>query len=72
MQGITAVHAGDNISTVGDNINTVEGIQNNEGRFLILACLAIKNDENISMFTQIHNRIGRKHSHQNKEKKILS
>ena len=25
--GITSVHAGDNISTVGDNISTVEGIQ---------------------------------------------
>ena len=27
MRGITSVHAGDNISTVGDNISTVEGIQ---------------------------------------------
>ena len=25
--GITSVHVGDNINTVGDNISTVEGIQ---------------------------------------------
>ena len=30
---------GDNISTVGDNISNVEGIQYSGGRFLISACL---------------------------------
>ena len=40
----------DNISTVGDNISTVEGIQYSAGRFLISACLAIENDEKISIF----------------------
>ena len=29
--GITSVHVGDNISTVGDNISTAEGIQYCEG-----------------------------------------
>ena len=41
---------GDNISTVGDNISTVEGIQYSGGRILISACLVINNDEKISMF----------------------
>ena len=36
---------GDNISTVGDNISTVEGIQYSGGRSLISACLVINNDE---------------------------
>ena len=40
----------DNISTVRDNISIVEGIMYSGGRFLILACLAIKNDEKISIF----------------------
>ena len=31
--GIPSVHALDNISTVGDNIRTVEGIQYRGGRF---------------------------------------
>ena len=48
--GITSVHEGDNISTVGDNISTVEGIQYSGGRILILACLVINNDEKISTF----------------------
>ena len=43
MQGITSVQSGDNISTV-------EGIQYNGGRILILACLVINNDEKISTF----------------------
>ena len=34
----------------GDNISTVEGIQYSGGKFLILACLAITNDEKISIF----------------------
>ena len=46
--GITSIHEGDNISTVGDNISTVEGIQYSGGRMLILACLVINNDETIS------------------------
>ena len=41
---------GENISTVGDNFSTVEGIQYSGGRFLISACLAIKNEEKISIF----------------------
>ena len=41
---------GDSISTVGDNISTVEGIQYSEGGILISACLDINNDETISMF----------------------
>ena len=41
---------GDNISTVGDNISTVEGIQYSGGRILISACLVINNDEKISTF----------------------
>ena len=43
---------GDNISIVGDNISTVEGIQYSGGRILILisACLVINNDEKISTF----------------------
>ena len=48
MRGITSVHAGDNISTVGDNISTVEGTQYSGGRILISACLVINNDEKIS------------------------
>ena len=40
---------GDNISTVRDNTSTVEGIQYSGERFLISACLAIKNDEKISI-----------------------
>ena len=39
---------GDNISTVGDNISTVEGIQYSGGKILISACLVINNDEKIS------------------------
>ena len=42
MWGITSVQWADNISTV-------EGIQYSGGRFLISACLAIKNDEQISI-----------------------
>ena len=42
---------------MGDNINTVEGIQYSEGRFLILACLAIENDEKISIFFVLRNEI---------------
>ena len=45
---------GDNISTVGDNISTVEGIQYNGGRILISACLVINNDEKISTFFQYY------------------
>ena len=41
---------GDNISTVGDNISTVEGIQYSGGRILISTCLVINNDEKISIF----------------------
>ena len=41
---------GDNISTVGDNTSTVEGIQYSGGRILISACLVINNDEKISTF----------------------
>ena len=41
---------GDNISAVGDNISTVEGIQYSGGRILISACLVINNDEKISTF----------------------
>ena len=41
---------GDNISTVGDNISTVEGIQCSGGRILISAYLVINNDEKISTF----------------------
>ena len=41
---------GDNISTVGDNISTVEGIQNSGGRILISTCLVINNDKKISTF----------------------
>ena len=40
----------DNISTVGDNINTVEGIQYSGRRILISTCLVIDNDEKISTF----------------------
>ena len=36
---------GDNISTVGVNTSTVEGIKNSGGRILISACLTINNDE---------------------------
>ena len=43
--GIPSVYAGHNISTVGDNISTVEGIQYSGRRFLISACLAIKEAE---------------------------
>ena len=46
--GITSVHWGDNISTVGDDISTLEGIQYSGGRILISACLVINNDEKIS------------------------
>ena len=38
----------DNISTVGDNISTVEGIQYSGEEFLISACLVINNNEKIS------------------------
>ena len=38
------------MSTVGDNISTVEGVQYSGGRILISACLVINNDEKISMF----------------------
>ena len=38
---ITSVHAGDNISTVGDNISTVEGSQYSGGTILISECLVI-------------------------------
>ena len=48
---------GDNISTVGDDISTVEGIQYSQGRFLISACLAIKNDEKIFMIFVLRNEI---------------
>ena len=48
MWGITSVHVGDNISTVGENISTVEGIQYSGGKILISACLVINNDEKIS------------------------
>ena len=41
---------GDNISTVGGNISTVEVIQYSGGRILISACLAINNDKKISTF----------------------
>ena len=41
---------GDNISTVGDNISTVEGIQYSGGRILISARLVINNDETILTF----------------------
>ena len=41
---------GDNISTVGDNISTVEGIQYSGERILISACLVINNDEKMSTF----------------------
>ena len=41
---------GDNISTVGDNISTVEGILYSGGRILISTCLVINNDEKISTF----------------------
>ena len=41
---------GDNISTMGDNISTVEGIQYSGGRILISTCLVINNDEKISTF----------------------
>ena len=41
---------GDSISTAGDNISAVEGIQLSEGRILISACLVINNDEKISTF----------------------
>ena len=47
---ITSPCAGDNVSTVRDNISPVEGIQCSGRRILILACLAIDNDENISTF----------------------
>ena len=50
MQGITSVHTRDNISTMGDNISTMEGIQYSGGRILISACLVINNDEKISTF----------------------
>ena len=33
-----------------DNISTVEGIQYNGGKFFISACLAIKNNEKVSIF----------------------
>ena len=39
---------GDNISTVRDNISTVEGIQYSGGRILISTCLVINNDKKIS------------------------
>ena len=42
--------------TSGDNISTVEGIRYSGGRFLISACLAIKNDEKISIFFCITKR----------------
>ena len=48
--GITSVHVGDKISTVGDNISTVEGIQYSWGRILISPCLVINNDEKTSKF----------------------
>ena len=41
---------GDNISTAGDNISTVEGIQYSGGRILISTCLVINNNEKISTF----------------------
>ena len=47
---ITSVHVRDNISTVGDAISIVEGIQYSGGRILISACLVINNDEKILMF----------------------
>ena len=43
MWGITLVQWGDNISTV-------EGIQDSGGRILISTCLVINNDETISTF----------------------
>ena len=48
--GITSVHVGDNISTVGGNISTVEGIQYSGGRILNSACLVINNDEKYRRF----------------------
>ena len=47
----------DNISTVGDNIRTVEGIQYSGGRILISACLVINNDENILTFFVLRYKI---------------
>ena len=41
---------GNNISTLGDNISTVEGIQYSGGRILISTCLVINNDEKILTF----------------------
>ena len=35
---------------MGDNISTVEGIQYSGERFLISVCLAIKNNEKISIY----------------------
>ena len=52
-----SVYRGDNISTCGDNIITVEGIQYSGGRILISACLVINNDEKISTFFCITVRI---------------
>ena len=48
---------GDDISTVGDNIGTVEGIQYSGGRILISACLVINNDEKISTFFVLQYKI---------------
>ena len=61
---ITSLRVGDNISTVGHNISTVgnnispvEGIQYSGRRILILACLAINNDENILKFFVLRYKI---------------
>ena len=45
-----------NISTVGNNISPVEGIQYSGRRILILACLAI-NEENILKFFVLRYKI---------------
>ena len=50
MRGITSLHAGNNISTVRDNISIVEGIQYSGGKILSSGCLAINSDEKISTF----------------------
>ena len=48
--GTTSVHAGYNISSVGDKVSTVEGIQYTGRRILISTCLVINNDKKISTF----------------------
>ena len=47
---------GDDISTVGNNISTVEGINYSGGRILISACLVI-NNEKISTFFVLRYKI---------------